>query len=200
MTAVAAPPAVGGMVRDLQLLNDVLAGSPLAGRYWLFGGLVLGWARERAVMGHDAVDADFAFLGSDEPLLEATFAHLVDAGFEPLYRFPGAGLPATEYSFKRGNRKFEFFRLDLHGDRLRFHNYALHGSGGPVMNVCELPASPLEEVRFLERTWLKARDHEAELTGNYADWRTPNPDWDYLDSPCIVETRPWDPRSFRWVP
>jgi len=66
------------------------------------------------------------------------------------------------------------------------------------MNVCELPAQAREEVRFLDRTWLTVVDHDAELTANYGDWRTPSPDWDYLDSPSIVATEPWDPSSFAW--
>ena len=68
------------------------------------------------------------------------------------------------------------------------------------MNVCELPAQPLSEVTLIGRRWLKVRDHDAELTANYGDWRTPNPDWDYLDSPSIVETRRWDPSDFAWRP
>jgi hypothetical protein len=189
---------VEAMAADLRLLNDVLARTALAGRYWLFGGLVLGWARERALMSHDAKDADFAVAAEDMPLLEAAFPALLEAGFTPLHRFPGANGPATEYSFARGDRKFEFFRIDRVGDRFRFHNYAQHGERGPIMNVCEIPAQPLAEIRFLGRTWLKVRDHEAELAANYGDWRTPDPDWDYLDSPCIVATEPWDPSSFAW--
>jgi hypothetical protein len=197
-SAHAARRAVFTMVQDLQVLNDTLARSPIAGRYWLFGGLVLGWARERAVLGHDAVDADFAFFAEDEPLLQASFEHLYAAGFSPLYRFPGAGRPTTEYSFRKDHRKFEFFRINVVGDRFHFHNYGV-GPTGPVTNVCALPAQPLEEIRFLERTWLKVRDHDAELTANYGDWRTPDPDWNYLESPSIVETTRWEnPRALHW--
>lgn len=149
-------------------------------------------------MAHDAHDADFAVLAEDMARVEACVPALRAAGFEPLYRFPGADAPATEYSFTRGGRKFEFFRMDRRDDRFRFHNYAQHGDRGPVMNVCEIPAQPREEISFLDRTWLKVRDHEAELTANYGDWRTPDPDWDYLDSPCIVATEPWDSSSFHW--
>ena len=190
--------AVEAMAADLRLLNDVLATTPLSGRYWLFGGLVLAWAREGALMPHDVLDADFAVLAEDMPLLESVFPALIAAGFAPLHRFPGSTGPATEYSFSRGPRKFEFFRIDPAGDRFRFHNYAQHGARGPVMNVCELPAQPREQIVFLDRTWLKVVDHDAELTANYGNWRTPNPDWDYLDSPSIVATEPWDPSSFSW--
>ena len=53
-------------------------------------------------------------------------------------------------------------------------------------------------MRFLDRTWLKVSDHDAELTANYGDWRTPKSDWNYLDSPSIVTTESWDPSSFAW--
>jgi len=188
------------MAADLRLLNDVLATTPMADRYWLFGGIVLAWARERALMGHDCADVDFAVLAEDMPRLEASFGALFAAGFAPLYRFPGGDAPPTEYSFTKDGRKFEFFRLDLDGDRFRYHNYALHGDRGPVMNVCEIPAQPLAEVTFLGRRWLKTRDSDLELTAKYGDWRTPDPHWDYLFSPDIVETRPWAPGSFAWQP
>jgi hypothetical protein len=187
------------MIADLQHLNDVLAGTPIANRYWLFGGLLLGYAREGSVLAHDAVDADFAVLADDVPLLQASFPALFDAGFGPLYCFPGAGRTPTEWSFTRGGRKFEFFVLDHVDGWFEYYNYALHGGRGPVFNRCRLPAQPLEEVTFLGRRWLKVRDHDAELTGNYGTWRVPDPDWDYLEGPSIVETGPWDPRSFGWA-
>jgi hypothetical protein len=188
------------MIADLQLLNDVLATTPIGNRYWLFGGLLLGLAREGSVLGHDAVDADFAVLADDVGRLQASFDALFDAGFGPLYCFPGDGRPATEWSFTRGGRKFEFFVLDQVGDQFEYFNYALHGDRGPVFNRCQLPAQPLEEVAFLGRRWLKVRDHDLELTGNYGDWRTPDPAWDYLEGPSIVETGPWAVRSFGWTP
>lgn len=190
--------SAAGMAEDLRLLNDVLATTPLADRYWLFGGLVLGWARERALLGHDCVDADLALLDTDVDRLEAAFDALFAAGFEPLYCFPGARRTPTEYSFKRGERKFDFFLFELDGDRFRYRNYALHGGRGPVMNVCEIPAQPLTEVAFLGRRWLKMVDSDVELTAQYGDWRTPDPDWDYLDGPATVSTHRWDPRGFAW--
>lgn len=200
MTTVHSAPPTQGMADDLRRLNDVLACSPLAGRYWMFGGIVLGWAREGGLMAHDSSDADFAFLGEDIGRFEATWDALFAAGFAPLYCFPGNDEPATEYSFSRDGRKFDFFRLDVVGERFRYHNYALHGDHGPIANVCEIPAQPLEEIRFLGRHWLKTRDHDVELTALYGDWRTPNPDWDYLQGPAIVQTRSWNPRSFGWSP
>jgi hypothetical protein len=121
---------------------------------------------------------------------------LFAAGFAPKYCFPGNGGPPTEYSFSRDGRKFDFFRLDVDGERFRYHNYALHGDRGPIANVCEIPAQPLEDFRFLDRTWLKVRDADLELTALYGDWRTPRPSFDYMEGPTIVRRAPWDASTY----
>lgn len=186
------------MADGLQLLHDVLAGTGLHRRYWLFGGVVLGIVREGGLMAHDAVDVDFALLASDAWRFEAALPALFAAGFEPMFVFPGGDRPPTSWALRRGGLKFDFMLLEVAGDRFRYKNYALHG-GAPSYRVCEIPAQPLEDVRFLDRTWLKTRDHDAELTALYGNWRVPEPGWDYLDGPAIVETGPWDPTGMRWV-
>jgi hypothetical protein len=186
------------MERNLRLLHDVLARTPMAGRFWFFGGLLLSAVREGEIMLHDTKDADFGFLVQDAPLLESTFGALVEAGFAPHYRFPAAVGEATEYSFTRDDAKFEFFAVEVVGDRFAWSNYG-HRHGQPVMNRCEIPAQPLDELRFLDRTWLKVRDTDAELTALYGDWRTPAPGFPYMEAPTIVSRHPWDDTSFnRW--
>jgi len=47
-------------------------------------------------------------------------------------------------------------------------------------------------MEFLERTWLKPADHEVFLTAIYGDWRTPNPDYDYVeDEKSIIAKYEW---------
>ncbi len=183
---------------NLRLLHDALARTPIAGRFWLWGGLLLGAIREGDILLHDTEDADFAFLGEDVALLHAAFPALVGAGFRPLLRYPGATGPATEYTFAKDGQKFEFFRFELAGDRLMWCNYGVRGAD-PLQNVCAMPAQPLDELDFLGRPWLKTRDPDVELTTLYGDWRTPRPGFDYMEAPTIVERRPWDPSSYdRW--
>lgn len=182
-------------IANLQRLNDVLARSPMAGRVWVWAGMLLGWAREGDLLAHDADDVDFAFLGDDVERLQATIPLLADEGFMPHYRFPGLHGPATEYSFLRDDAKFEFFRLDVEDGSFVYHHYG-YDDHRFVRNRLEIPAQPLEEFRFLDRTWLKVRDHEAELTAKYGDWRTPAPEWNYLRSPDIVATTDWDRSTF----
>ena len=190
------------MEHNLRLLHDVLARAPIAGRYWLFGGLLLGAIREGAIMLHDTKDADFGYLAADAPRLEASFGALVDAGFDPYLRFPAATGPATEYSFLKDGAKYEFFAVEVADDRFVWTNHGYRGEPGawvPTQNRCAIPAQPLDELAFLDRTWLKVRDVDVELTALYGDWRTPAPGFPYMDAPTIVERRPWDDSSYqRW--
>jgi hypothetical protein len=197
---LAAEQQVEHMVTNLRLLNDTLASTAMAGRYWMFAGLVLGWAREGKLLSHDCKDADFAYLGDDEELLQSAFPILAEAGFQPMFRFPSVDGPATEYCLEREGLRFDFFRLELDGDRLRYFNYGYAGPDWtqPSANECVIPAQPLEEIRYLGRTWLKARDHDAELTALYGDWRTPDKGWDYMKAPSVVAQRPWDDSDHRW--
>ena len=197
---LAAEQQVEHMVTNLRLLNDTLASTAMAGRYWMFAGLVLGWAREGRLLSHDCKDADFAYLGDDEELLQSAFPILAEAGFQPMFRFPSVDGPATEYCLEREGLRFDFFRLELDGDRLRYFNYGYAGPDWtqPAANECAIPAQPLEEIRYLGRTWLKARDHDVELTALYGDWRTPDKGWDYMKAPSVVAQRPWDDSDHRW--
>jgi hypothetical protein len=183
------------LVANLQLLNDTLATTPIAGRTWIFGGLHLGIVREGGIMLHDTKDVDFAFLGEDVERLEASFPALIEAGFAPHFRFPGLTDDATEFSFIKDDAKFEFFRLDRVGDEMIFHHYGKLPERS-IRNRCAIPAQPLAEVRLADRTWLAARDGDAELTALFNDWRTPNPDWNYLEGPSVRETSVWDDSTF----
>jgi hypothetical protein len=184
------------MEADLRDLNDVLSVGPMAGRSWLFSGVLLGFAREGAILLHDTEGADLAFLAEDIELLESCVPSLIAAGFAPHFRFPGVRGPATEYSFTRNGAKFEFFRIDVRDDRFCYANYGYAGDESPVKNHCSTPAQPLEEIRFLGRSWLKPRDHELELTAMYGDWRTPDPSFNYLTGPAVERTEPWDDSTY----
>ena len=185
-------------IANLQLLHDVVAQTPMNGRLWVFGGLLLGWAREGDLLGHDCDDVDFAYLAEDADVFEGIFGTLEDAGFKLSLRYPGSTGEATEYAFRRDGIKFDFFCLTAQDDaRFHYRSYGGLPDGRLVANLIEIPGQPLEEFRFLGRTWLKVRDHDAELTALYGDWRTPRPDWDYMTGPSIVGRAPWDDSTFR---
>jgi hypothetical protein len=181
-------------VRDMQLINDVLARTPLDGRYWVWAGLLLGWAREGRVLPND-VDADFAFSAADDELFRRAQPTLAEAGFHRWFAFRNSAGELTEQVFTRHGFKFEFFRMtDVDGEMQEFHVYGPTGSG-PVELVGHLPRQELEPFEFLGRTWMKPRDHELMLRSSYGDWRTPDPAWNFLDDLSLVAQRPWRPGS-----
>lgn len=180
---------------DMRRLNDALAGSPLAEHYWLWGGLLLGWAREGRVLPHDVGDADIAYAAQDEELLDRAETWLVAAGFRRWFSFRNRAGRRTQRVFVRHGFRFEFFRMDEVDESTQEYSMYGPGASGPVELVGHLPRQELVPFRFLGRTWLKPRDHELLLRSCYGDWRTPNPDWDMFDDHSLVARRAWVPRA-----
>ena len=180
---------------DLRLFNDVLRDSPLAGRYWVWGGLLLGWAREGRVLPHDIGDADFGYDAADDPLLDPLEPMLAAAGFRRWYFFRNNAGELTERVFVRHGFKFEFFRMADAGDGdHEFYGYHM-SDDHPLEFAGRTASQDLERFTFLDRHWMKPRDHDLSLTTMYGDWRTPDPAWDPLAGPSLVAWRPWRPSS-----
>jgi hypothetical protein len=183
--------------RDLRRLNDVLSATELAGRYWVFGGLLLGWAREGSVLGYDSADADFAIRREDFDRLCASVPALERAGFRRLFRFANNAGEVTELTFMRRGAQFEFFSLTPTGGTFRYFMYGFDKTGAVEVEV-EEPLQALAPFEFVGRTWLKPADHDLELSATYGNWRAPNPDWWYLDQPNVVERRQWQNSDYIW--
>ena len=184
-------------IPDLQHLHDLLSTSDLAGHYWMWGGLILGWAREGRVLAHDR-DADFAVRVEDVGYLLDAVPTLAKGGFKPHRRYRNSDGQLTELTFRRHRTLFEFFVLDEVGDELRYYVY-----GWPPDNLVEvearIPRQELVSFDFLGRTWLRHADFERELEALYGDRRTPNEDWSYLENDhAVVARRPWVYRDTSW--
>jgi hypothetical protein len=178
---------------DLRLLNDALTGSIVDGRYWIWGGLLLGWARDGRVLAHDVGDADFAYSSADEDAFEAVEPRLRAAGFRRWFSFRNNRGERTEQVYVRHGFRFEFFRMDEVDPHT--HQYYVYGSStiGPVELVGRLPRQRLDSFEFLGRTWKKPCDHELILSTCYGDWQTPDPSWSMFDDGSLVGCRPWRP-------
>ena len=187
--------------RRLRRLHDALAPTTFAERYWVWSGLLLGWAREGRPLDHDLWDVDFAFLPEDHEHFLAAVPALTAAGFMPRARFCDDDGTPWEYQFVRGSTRYEFWVLAPDGARttMRYRSFVYGPERTPQeMLVCELPFQARVPFAFLGRTWHKVADHDAELTAMYGDWRTPDPAWTFLDSADIVERRPWTRGRDRW--
>ncbi len=178
------------LTRDLRRLHAVLETGPLAGRWWVWSGLLLGWAREGRPLERDLRDADFAYLDEDHDRFLAALPDLVAAGFVPSERFVDLDGRAIEHVLRRDRIKFEFFRFTpTRGDDGRecwTYYLTVAGRLGWLLEA-RLPAQPRAQFDLLGRTWRKVTDHEAELTAIYGDWRTPDPAWSFTQEGTIVE-------------
>lgn len=185
-------------IRDLRQLHDVLAETEISGRYWMWAGMLLGWAREGAPIAHDR-DADFAILPEDLPRLINALPALRRAGFKPHLEFHNNEGNVTELALRCHRTKFEFFIFEPVDDMLRYFVY-----GWPPNSLVELegriPAQKLVPFEFLGRTWLRHDDFERELTWMYGDWHTPKKDWNYLsDDLAIVSRQVWTNTDTSWT-
>ena len=185
------------LVSGLRRLADTLQGTPLDGRYWIVGGLLLGWAREGRPLASDLEDADFAYLDEDHDLFLAAVPAIVRAGFTPAHRFSSADGRYVIHRFFRRGIKFEFFRLTPRADCWR---YSMFESGKePTELLAEVPAQMRVPFRFVGRTWRKVLDHELALRRIYGDWGTDRPWWKYTSDGAIVDRIPMAILPYGWA-
>lgn len=182
---------------DLQLINDVLRDADLADRCWVWAGVVLGWAREGALLKNDR-DIDFALLPEDLPRLIAALPRLRDAGFVPVAKWRNNEGHVTEIMLERHNGKFDFYVMEPVDGELRYFVY-----GWPPDRLIQvesrIPDQPLTTFELLDREWLRHEDFDKELTAMYGDWRTPDRGWNYLtDDLAIIERQPWTRSDTTW--
>lgn len=186
---------LAGFEANLVLLHDLLEQGPLAGRTWVIGGMLLGWAREGRILPHDAGDADFGFLRADLGAFLQAVPALFAAGFRPLYRWMSNAGEAVEYSLQKDGAKFEFFLHDAVDGMHQCLFFARRWHQGRWVRfelTSRVPAQELGPFEFLGRTWRKPLDHGLYLDSVYGDWRVPRPGHDYAqDDRSVVSRTPW---------
>jgi hypothetical protein len=183
--------------KGLARFNDVLEQTELAGRYWVFSGMLLGWAREGDLLPRDR-DADFGILPDDVPRLMRAVPKLVEAGFLPHKQFRTNDGKLVELMFLRRRAVYDFSIFFPRDGELQYFMF-----GWPPDQLVEvekrLPVQNLVRFAFLGRTWLRHEDYVRELELNYGDWRTPHRGWNYLtDGPNMVSSKPWVNTDTSW--
>jgi hypothetical protein len=184
-------------IPDLHRLHDVLEETELAGLYWIWAGMLLGWAREGDLLAHDR-DADIALLPENLPKLLRAVPALRRAGFHPLQMFRNNEGKVTEVTFCRHTAKFEFFVMEPVDGMLRYYVYG-YAPDRLIEVEARVSNQELVPFEFLGRTWLRHADYEGELESMYGDWRTPQRAWDYLqDDQAAVSRRTWVNTDMSW--
>jgi hypothetical protein len=181
--------------RNLVLLYDAMQDGPLAGRYWVIGGLLIGWAREGRILSHDLQDGDFGFFREDREKFIASIPRIIDAGFKPLYRYCNNNGEPAAYVFEKDWATFDFLEHARVGSAVRFWNFGARLEGNETVRietVSQVPAFDLAPLEFLGRTWRKPADHDAYLRAIYGNWTEFDPDFDCIkDDASIIDIHPW---------
>lgn len=173
--------------RGLVRLHDVLASTPLHGRYWVTRGLLLGCIREGGPLPHDT-DVDFAFWDHDLGHFLEAFQSLRRYGFRPRPpRYDNDGRQ-TKWAFRYQDVKYEFFLTESVGESIR---WITHTRKPKLELVNEVPRHGLTEIELYGRVWLKPDDHETYLESLYGEWRNPDPSFTWKDSRAVVACSPW---------
>lgn len=171
--------------KNLILLNDILSRVGFEGKYWVWGGLLLGWAREGKLLHFDN-DADFGFFSEDRNSFIKVMDKLIEAGFKFEKSFINKRGVTTEYVFCKNYRRFEFFEFDKKVDGVYYWLYSSDHICKEAKAVMPWDGK-LATFDFLERTWNKPADHESFLTAIYGDWLIPNSGWHYIhDNKSII--------------
>ena len=168
------------LASNLRDLNDAIATTDLHEHYWVWAGLLLGWAREGAILPHDCFDADFGVRDEDFDRLIRAVPAIRRAGFACDRKFISDSGLVTELTFTRHGARFDFFRMFPDEGRLRYFIYRLKLTSVTETEAA-LPDQPTEPFTFLGRTWLKHVDHARELRANYGKWEVPDPSWTFGD-------------------
>jgi len=182
-------PSAETFIDNLRLLNDALAESPLADRYQLVGGLLLGMAREGRPLAHDP-DADFFFLEKHQAEMEAAIPVLVNAGFRKWRRYVANDGRVRVYAFQKDEMRFEFFCTRPTGAGILSY-YIFVGGRSPEQIEKSYPDMALVRQEFLGRAWRVPCDVDAALTYHYGDWRTPDESWDCADDRNVIRREEW---------
>jgi hypothetical protein len=184
------------LARGLTKVNEVLSETPLADMHWVWGGMLLGWAREARLLAGDC-DVDFGLFREDLPKFWRSVGTIEKAGFRLNRALTNSSGQLTEFVFLKQCLKYEFFVVDRLPQAFRYWTYY------PPERLemrCSIPPFTLAPFEFLDRIWLKPADHETHLTAVYGNWRTPEPNYWYVDDEkSIVERTEWRGRVI-WAP
>ena len=180
---------------NLLVLHDALQAGEMADRYFVVGGLLIGWAREGRILTHEPQDGDFGFFSEDREKFLASIPCLIDAGFEPVRRFRNNEGDPVAYVFEKDWANFEFFEHRRLTGAVRswgFGSKIQESETIEVEIIYQVPAFGLSPMEFWGRTWRKPDDHDAYLSAVYGDWRTPNYAYDFMkDDLSVIDIHPW---------
>lgn len=178
-------------------LHATLATTPLADRYLLACGLLLGYHRENRILPWDCWDADLEVSERHLPELAATLPLLARAGWRYRTTWCTNDGKVAEVRLMRKLVGLDLFVTYDRGAETASWVFSKR-DGKWLQAEQRVPAGGVQEVDFIGLRWRAPDPIEPVLTALYGNWRSPEPDWDYMASPSIVDVQPWRRPAVRW--
>ena len=172
---------------NLRQLHDLLAATPLAAQYWLWGRQLIGAVRDGDVLKTEGNTCEFALRRGSRAGLEGALPALEAAGFRRRSRQRNPEGEAAAVHLAKDDADFVFTVMDERGGQL--HWFGFQRGTRTEYAIAAFDLSPLA---WLDRQWLGPADPEAVLSARYGAWRARGAAGDPLPSDgCIVATAPW---------
>jgi len=159
------------MLKAKQILDEIEV------PFWLDCGTLL-WMYRDGIP--DEKDTDFAIHEKDLYKLLGNLDRFLENGFT-LYKIWTYKNYINEISFMYEGKKVDIFITYFK------RNWGIHIANWPYEGLTtKMPRKMYEELETLNDTWLVPSQTEKYLEMYYTkDWRTPDPNWQATDPPCI---------------
>jgi len=172
--------------------------TPMKGSYWLCGGILLGYAREGRLLRHDT-DIDFHYWKEDEEKMRETWEMLPRFGFKQVKIIRSNNNHPSQYVFKFGKVKVEFFLAWREEGKVNWYCYTTKHWNRPSRQFLnQIPDLEISGIEWYGVPVKKPADHDLYLTSIYGDWRVPMKGYVYyFDSRAIVSCEPWKHENWK---
>lgn len=180
-------------IRNLALLNLIIAKTKFAEKYWVIGGLLLGWMREKDIIRGNEGDIDFAFNSLDEYLFLETIPLLYKAGFQPFTKWKNNASEITEYVLLKDGCKFEFFLMFEFNDKYRYFGYSKMKKSNSKISVfeaiSEIEKHNLSKMTIFNIPFLVPENPQAWLTKRYGNWNVSGQKYNFIENEQTIVSR-----------
>ena len=189
--------------RDLRRFHDVLDSGPLAGRWQLWAGVVLGLERSGDILKWDR-DIDVLVSREHFDAFVSTIETLRCSGFLPFENFVGNDGRLIGVHLLRHGFIYDFFIAErvigTSGTEMVEFKELVTKDGSVWEQTGRIPRQQLRPVPAWGRGWPCSSDIPLELEYLYGpSWREPDPDWNASKSPYVVASEPYRRCTGTWT-
>ncbi len=189
-------------IYNLGVLNETLSDTLFAKKYWIMGGMLLGWIRDQDILPGDEGDIDFAFHEKDEAFFLDIIPILEDAGFQPYKQWKNNAGVITEYVFIKDGCKYEYFLMFEHDGKFQYYGYSKSKKGkkkSPFLEAMgEINRHGLIPMQVFDWEFLVPEDPVSRLAEMYEDWEKPNPGYRFIDDEITIVSKEVWKGNYEW--